>query len=179
MTVVNIVLWQCYYQSGTERVAGYYEHEVQQFWLQFGVDQTWCEAHVETRKDTYQPCHNQVMILFAILLNLFIHYSSAFFIGDRLSISRIYNLIDTRFETIYKCNVSPAVWQIIESEAAKLCVGKENYLSCGAIKMFGQIVEQQSSKAMLKFIDKEKYLLSSCDKEDTEEYTVLLLVEQV
>ncbi|CEG78490.1 hypothetical protein RMATCC62417_13092 [Rhizopus microsporus] len=79
---------------------------------------------------------------------------------------------------IYKSNVPPTVWQTIENETVKMThTGKENYLSEGAIKLFGQIVEQQSPKAMLKFIDKERYLLSSCDKEDTEEYTVLLIVE--
>ncbi|ORX47425.1 hypothetical protein DM01DRAFT_1139142 [Hesseltinella vesiculosa] len=46
--------------------------------------------------------------------------------------------------------------------------GIENYLSDGAIKLRGQLVEQQSSKAIPKF-----------DKEDTEEDAMLLMVEQV
>ncbi|ORE03969.1 hypothetical protein BCV72DRAFT_232298 [Rhizopus microsporus var. microsporus] len=97
----------------------------------------------------------------------------------KLSTSRIFNLIDTRFEVAYKSNVSPIVWQTINEVIKMTHAAKENYLSEGAIKLLGQIVEQQSSKAMLKFIDKGKYLLSSCDKDSTEAYAVLLIVEQV
>lgn len=79
---------------------------------------------------------------------------------------------------IHKSNVPPTFWQTIENGTAKMAyAGKWNYLSEDAIKLFGQVEKQRSSKAMLKFIDNEKYLLSSYDKDDTEEYAVLLVVE--
>ncbi|KAI9317978.1 hypothetical protein BX666DRAFT_1933529 [Dichotomocladium elegans] len=98
----------------------------------------------------------------------------------KLSISRIYNLIDSRFEVIYKSNVPPMAWSSVENKAKKMmCLDDGRHLSDDTIKLFDEIVEQQSSTAMLKLIDKKKYLLSSSDNEDTEAYTALLIVEQV
>ncbi|KAI9317981.1 hypothetical protein BX666DRAFT_1933569 [Dichotomocladium elegans] len=98
----------------------------------------------------------------------------------KLSISKIYNLIDSRFEVIYKSNVPPTVWSSVENKAKKMmCLDDGRHLSDDTIKLFDEIVEQQSSTAMLKLIDKKKYLLSSSDNEDTEAYTALLIVEQV
>ncbi|ORZ02528.1 hypothetical protein BCR43DRAFT_12559 [Syncephalastrum racemosum] len=97
----------------------------------------------------------------------------------KLSVSRIYNLVDTRFLAIYQSNVPPMVWENVRAEASRMKACEEDHFPDSAIALFNQIVQESSAKAMLKRIDKEKYILSSCDKENTDEYTILLILEQV
>lgn len=115
-----------------------------------------------------------------MLVCLTMSYSSAFLIAYRLSVSRIFSLIDARFEVIYRSNLPSPIWRSIESEAKKITdASKGNYLSDNAITVFREVAEKESAKAMLKCIDKQKYILSSCDKEYTDDYSVLLMMEQV
>ncbi|ORZ02533.1 hypothetical protein BCR43DRAFT_481690 [Syncephalastrum racemosum] len=97
----------------------------------------------------------------------------------KLSLSRIYNLVDTRFLSIYQNNTPQVVWDNIQTEARRMEAREEDYFPVSGMTLFNQVVQEPSAKAMLKRIDKEKYILSKCDKKDTGEYTILLILEQV
>ncbi|ORX48312.1 hypothetical protein DM01DRAFT_1338777 [Hesseltinella vesiculosa] len=94
----------------------------------------------------------------------------------RLSLSKILNLLDTDHMAMYQKHLDPQHWSNIRRSAPQLPGG----LCAETSDLFDSLIAQGTSvKSVLTFIDFHRQQLSANDRQSSQAYTALLMVEQI